>query len=265
MPTITTNEATLYYEVYGTGRPLVFLHGRGGNTLIWWQQVDFFAREYRCILVDQRGWGRSSGLLPEPWVEAFVPDLHLVLAELGVKEFAVVAQSMGGGTVNAFGAAYPGRIRAAVLSGTTGGFVAPPARALYQAASAQTDAARSNWVAQRGQHPAAGPRLYVEQPALARLYEMISALNQPPRVAPDSGPPQAERQALHLPKAALFIYGDEDTLCPPALIEATAATLPGSTLHRVAQSGHSPYFERAAEFNGVVSSFLSASYVSALS
>jgi len=102
VPVIEWGESTLYYESYGTGRPLVFLHGMAGNTLVWWQQVAFLEERYRCILVDQRGWGRSTGPLPEPWTDAFVPNLEAVLEELGVEEFAVVAQSMGGWTVDAF-------------------------------------------------------------------------------------------------------------------------------------------------------------------
>lgn len=260
MSTIKTNDASLYYEVYGSGRPLVFLHGRGGNTLIWWQQVDHFAAKYRCILVDHRGWGRSSGLLPEPWVDAFVPDLLLILAELDVQEFAVIAQSMGGWTVNAFCQAYPGRVRAAVMSGTTGGFAPAAFQPVYHAARTQADVLSAEWKAGRGPHPAIGARMYREQPALARLYEMLSALNPRLRIDPNSGPLQPYRSALHLPSSALFIYGDEDAFCPPDVIEAVAATMPGTTTCGIPQTGHSPYFERAGAFNAAVSDFLRERY-----
>src|SRR5262249_49374764 len=45
-----------------TGGPdpaLLFLHGAGGNHLSWWQQVPVFSEEYRCVTLDQRGFGRS--------------------------------------------------------------------------------------------------------------------------------------------------------------------------------------------------------------
>ena len=52
---------SLYYEDTGGNAPtLLFLHGAGGNHLSWWQQVPVFGDEYRCITVDQRGFGRSS-------------------------------------------------------------------------------------------------------------------------------------------------------------------------------------------------------------
>ena len=55
MPTITREKATIHYEVHGEGPPLALVHGVGGNTLVWWQQVPHFARSHRVITLDQRG------------------------------------------------------------------------------------------------------------------------------------------------------------------------------------------------------------------
>jgi len=51
-----------YYERVGTGAPMFFLHGLGGNHLSWWQQVPYFMRSFECVIVDQRGFGLS----PDP-------------------------------------------------------------------------------------------------------------------------------------------------------------------------------------------------------
>ena len=59
MPSIATPDASIHYEVYGEGPPLVFAHGAGGNRISWWQQVPHFARRYRVIVLDHRGFGRS--------------------------------------------------------------------------------------------------------------------------------------------------------------------------------------------------------------
>ena len=57
----------LYYEdTGGNGPTVLFLHGAGGNHLSWWQQVPVFAEEYRCVTVDQRGFGQSPDVAGGP-------------------------------------------------------------------------------------------------------------------------------------------------------------------------------------------------------
>lgn len=210
--------------------------------------------------MDQRGWGRSSGRLPEPWVDAFVPDLEVVLDELGVGEFAVIAQSMGGWTVNAFCEVHPERIRAAIMAGTTGGFVPPRVRSLYQKARDRAHEMQSLWQMDRGPHQALGSRMYNEQPALAQLYIMLSGLNQPANKNLGTGLPLAERNNLHLIGDTFFLYGDEDIVCPRQVIEAAATETSGSVAHCIPRTGHSAYFERANVFNSSVLSFLNSCY-----
>jgi pimeloyl-ACP methyl ester carboxylesterase len=55
----------------------------------------------------------------------------------------------------------------------------------------------------------------------------------------------------------LFIAGGEDVVFPPFLASAIATTLPCAEVQTVTDSGHSPYFEQAANFNGLVEAFLS--------
>jgi len=54
------NGIQLYYATYGTGAPLLLLHGALGNSDYWGNQVPAFARKYRVIIVDSRGHGRST-------------------------------------------------------------------------------------------------------------------------------------------------------------------------------------------------------------
>ena len=66
----------LYYEDTGGNGPVVlFLHGAGGNHLSWWQQVPVFAEEYRCVTVDQRGFGQSPDTPGGPGPAALATDL----------------------------------------------------------------------------------------------------------------------------------------------------------------------------------------------
>jgi pimeloyl-ACP methyl ester carboxylesterase len=100
-----------------------------------------------------------------------------------------------------------------------------------------------------------------EQPALHFLYREIDRLSS--RV--DKNALRAKLIAMRtapvsrlqdIPTPVLFIAGDEDVVFPPAAAAALAAVVPGAKLERVAEAGHSVYFERAALFNELAGSFL---------
>ena len=126
MPKARVNSIDLYYESHGEGPAVVFAHGRGGNHLSWWQQVPVFAKDFRCITFDHRGWGSSinkpngDALNTQGW-DAFVEDLKQLLDHLEVEQAFLVAQSMGGLTCLGFALAYPQRVAGLVLADTTGG------------------------------------------------------------------------------------------------------------------------------------------------
>ncbi|MDN5857078.1 MAG: alpha/beta hydrolase, partial [Pseudonocardia sp.] len=114
----------LYHETAGAGEPLVLCHGLGGNGGIWFHQVPAFARHRRVVVWDQRGFGRSTDHRDSS-VQRAVDDLERVLDHLGVDSCALVGQSMGGWAALGFALRSPERVRALVLSATTGGIVAP--------------------------------------------------------------------------------------------------------------------------------------------
>ena len=54
------NDVRLYYEIYGTGEPLVLLHGNGGNISFMEPQINYFRNQYKVITLDCRGRGKSE-------------------------------------------------------------------------------------------------------------------------------------------------------------------------------------------------------------
>src|SRR5713101_9461136 len=97
MPFMVKDGFRLYYEdTGGPGPTVLFLHGAGGNHLSWWQQVQVFAEEYRCVTVDQRGFGQSPDVPGGPGPTALATDALALLDHLGIAQATIVAQSMGG-------------------------------------------------------------------------------------------------------------------------------------------------------------------------
>ncbi|MEE9284921.1 MAG: alpha/beta hydrolase, partial [Dehalococcoidia bacterium] len=82
MPKAAVNGIELHYEAEGDGPAVVFCHGVGGNHMSWWQQVPEFARSFRSVAIDQRGFAESV-LPPEALgAEAFADDLAGLLDHL---------------------------------------------------------------------------------------------------------------------------------------------------------------------------------------
>lgn len=229
----------LYYQDVGEGPPVVFLHGAGGNHLVWWQQVPAFADDYRCIVPDQRMYGLSADAPDGPGVEAFVDDLAALLDHLGVERAALVAQSMGGWTAAGFAAEHPDRVAALVLADTPAGIVdIDPGDGEVDVSRAYADALADE---------------------LQFLYRSISGLNvhTPEGVVADLAAFDVDPGRLveaDLP--VLVLAGEDDVLTPVPLVREVHERLDGSTFVTVPGAGHSVYFERPEEFNDLVAAFL---------
>src|SRR5687767_13416110 len=132
--TIALPDGTLPYEVQGKGASVVFIHGWTQNMSIWDEQVPVFARRYRVIRYDVRGFGRSTGDADQT---AHAADLAALLDSLRIPSATLVGLSMGADIALNFALNYPRRVQALVLYGappTMGFTVAPPAEfmAMFQ-------------------------------------------------------------------------------------------------------------------------------------
>ncbi len=262
MPRVQRPGAEIHYEVRGDGPPLVFAHGAGGNTLVWWQQVPHFARRYRVITFDHRGFGRSACTPGHEQGRHFAADLAAVLNDAGVERCALVCQSMGGWTGLQLALAEPQRIAALVLSGTPAGILTPGVATALGAIASASAAAELLAPAWDQPHPALAADSFTRDPTRAFLYSQLAALNPPGglgRIALHevmTDPARLERWSI----PTLLIGGVHDRLFAPAVLREVAAAIPGAAFHEVPVAGHSPYFETPDAFNHVVGDFLAAHF-----
>jgi 3-oxoadipate enol-lactonase len=242
----------LFYEDSGGEAPaLLFLHGAGGNHVSWWQQVPVFAEEYRCITVDQRGFGQSSEASTPA---ALATDALALLDHLGVARAALVVQSMGGWAAAGAVVRAPGRFWAVVMANTVGNLTNAGIAAVRQRlAAASPPRPPVLW------HAALGPTFRTAEPVRSFLYAQIAGANAPlPAGFRDEmlrlTTPVERYAAAGVP--TLFLTSDEDGLIWPELSAKVHAHVPGSAFVRVPGAGHSTYFERPDVFNREVGAFL---------
>src|SRR5438094_7996454 len=165
----------LYYEdAGGPGPTVLFLHGAGGNHLSWWQQVPVFAEEYRCVTVDQRGFGQSPDVAGGPGPAALGADALALLDHLGIARAAIVAQSMGGWAAVGAAVRAPERFWAIVLANTVGNLTNPEIAAVRQRlAAASPPRPAVLW------HAALGATFRQREPVRSFLYAQVAGLNAP--------------------------------------------------------------------------------------
>jgi 3-oxoadipate enol-lactonase len=103
----------LYYEVQGSGEPVVLIHGLTRDLREWDAQVETLAEKYQVIRYDVVGHGQSSGMsstLPDGSVRDW-DHLRELLDEIGVDKAHVVGLSMGGEIAINFALQYPERVQ----------------------------------------------------------------------------------------------------------------------------------------------------------
>jgi pimeloyl-ACP methyl ester carboxylesterase len=123
--TITRGEVTINYRVMGAGEPILLVHGYGDRLEMWAGFADSLARENQVIVVDTRGFGRSSKPAGEKsYGLAMVDDLVVVLDQEKATRAHVVGYSMGALLAANLALLHPDRVSSAAL--VAGGYLPSP-------------------------------------------------------------------------------------------------------------------------------------------
>ncbi len=125
MPSVTVGKENsgnidLYYEDHGSGKPVILIHGYPLSGASWEKQTAvLLAAGYRVITYDRRGFGKSSQPTSGYNYDTFAEDLHKLVTQLELRDFALVGFSMGGGEVARYFGKYgsKGVSRAVFISG----------------------------------------------------------------------------------------------------------------------------------------------------
>src|SRR4029078_7748485 len=130
MPKLNRDGVNIYYEVHGSGPPLLLTHGYSSTSGMWQGQIAALSKHHKLVLWDMRGHGQSG--YPEdnaPYSEALtVPDMAALLDAVGADKAIVGGLSLGGYMSLAFYRAHPDRVRALLIIDTGPGFQKDEAR-----------------------------------------------------------------------------------------------------------------------------------------
>jgi len=99
-PSANGDSINISYQEYGTGKPVIFIHGWPLNHEMWEYQLNELPKHnLRCIAYDRRGFGKSD----RPWegydYDTLASDLNDLICQLNLSAVTLVGFSMGGGEV----------------------------------------------------------------------------------------------------------------------------------------------------------------------
>lgn len=254
----------LWYEIHGTGEPLVLIPGFAAGAWLWFRQIEELARSFRVITFDPRGVSRSFLKSSTPVsIAAIADDVSALLDHLGIARANIAGTSFGGFVAQEFALRHPERTEKLILACTSfggSGHIAP-APEVMAAFSAHGDLNSADRISKymrpafTGEFLAADPqtvedvcRLREQNPVPESVYlqQLVAATTF-----------EAESRCSAINAKTLIITGDKDNVVPQENSLNLKRVISNSRLEVVPNGGHLFFIENAALFNKLIFEFIS--------
>jgi pimeloyl-ACP methyl ester carboxylesterase len=251
----------LYYEVAGSGFPLVLIHAGIADCTMWDEQYQVFARHYRVIRYDVRGYGQTQ---TEDIAFSNRQDLLDLLTHLQVERAYILGLSRGGQIATDFTLEHPEKVAALIpVAAGLGGFeFESPAYEIQKFAEVEAVHERGDYIREAemdveiwvdGFHRPVGS---VDSAIRHKVYNMsLASYNRPTGQSIPLQPPAAQRLGeIQVP--TLVIVGDIDVADTIASCQALAQGIKGARYVVIKDVAHMVNMEKPQEFNQLVLDFL---------
>jgi len=260
------NGTRLYYEVAGTGHPLLLIHGGLVDRRLWDDQFNVFAQHCQVIRFDVRSFGDSAPITAETPPYSLEEDLYSLLKFLGIEKTYVLGLSMGGAIAINFTLMYPEMVDALIpVAMGLSGF--EPAEEDKASEADVYEAIRSGNVVRAVELTLRfwtdGPMRTPEQvnPAVREKVRAMTTRNferpedenatQPRALEP---PAISRLSEIHVP--TLIIFGDQDVRDILKIADILEKEIPGAKKVVIPDTAHHLNMEKPEEFNRIVLDFL---------
>jgi len=263
---ITPDGVTLNFQMAGTGKPLLFLHGWTMCSRVWKYQLEWFAREYQVIALDLRGHGESESPNGEYGFPTLARDVTHFIEGLQLKRPTLIGWSLAVSLIlKLFNPAHL-NIESLVLVGGTPAFTAseefphglpyPVVKRMQR--MVETDFPR----ALRMFH---GLLLSEEEEKMENredVWDLLTNEHYLPRqevarTLLDSLAGEdlrGELAAITVP--TLLIHGGKDRVCLPGAARYMQERLKSAEIVLLPEAGHAPFLTHVETFNQKLGCFL---------
>lgn len=121
MPKVKVGDIKIYYEIHGEGEPFVMILGASASIEWLYTAIPVYSREYRLVVFDNRGAGRSDKPDIPYTTQMMADDLAGLLDAISIESAHIWGGSMGGMTAQQFALCYPKRVKSLILASTNCG------------------------------------------------------------------------------------------------------------------------------------------------
>jgi pimeloyl-ACP methyl ester carboxylesterase len=226
----------IYYESYGRGDPLLFLHFNGGSISAFTYNIPFFAKHFRVIAVDSRAQGKTIDHGDSLTFEMMADDFNALLDSLRLDSCYVVGWSDGGISGLLLAIRHPNKVKKLAITGA------------------------NLWPDTTGLLPGVWADINNTSAELRKKPQTPEVKNELKISDLDIYQPHITLAQLHTIKCpALVIGGDHDAI-PVAHTVLIAQNIPRSYLWIIPDSGHSTPVMKHDQFNQIVYDFFTKPY-----
>ena len=250
MPFINLANQKIYYAESGAASslPIIFIHGAGGNHLVWGFQMRAVADIAHAIALDLPGDGRSEPT-GRSTIDGYRDVVLGLLDALRVERAVIVGHSMGGAIAQTLALSNPERIAGLVLIGTGARLRVMPA--ILEGILCDAHAIAEIVV----DHSYATPlNAGLRERALAEFLACAPEITHGDFGACNMFDVMTRVGNIHAP--TLVICGTADQMAPRKFSEFLATQIPNAQLVLVEHAGHSVMIEQAEEVNRILREFL---------
>lgn len=257
----------LYYKTYKLNEDaewVVFVHGAGGSSSVWFKQLKEYKKQFNVLLVDLRGHGKSQDMLQKYYEESYslemaARDIINVLDDVGIDKAHFVGVSMGTIIIRTIGELVPQRVESLIMCGAImrlnirSRFLVSLGHLFKKVVPFMWLYKLFAWIVMPRKRHSESRNLFVQEAQKLAKKEFIKWFN----ITHNVNPLLRYFREKQLPIPTLYIMGSEDHLFLPP-VRNIVKSHSQSVLNIIERCGHVCNIERPADFNRNSIAFIQA-------
>lgn len=242
MATKVTKDGQFSYYEQGEGTPIIILHGLMGGLSDFEGVVSFFSKSKYKVVVPE------LPLYTMPLLRTTVKNIakfiHKFIDYKGFEKVILLGNSLGGHVGLLFAKLYPKRVKALILTGSSG---------LYESAMGDGYPKRGNYefIKKKSEEVFYDPKVATKE-IVDEVFETVNNRGKLIKTLAIAKSAIRHNVAKDLPNMytpTCLIWGKNDSVTPPRVADEFHELLPDSDLYWIDKCGHAPMMEHPDEFN----------------